>query len=89
MSPCADLELSLHRLDSTSYQVDFRSSQPASDADIRLGAGQQASAAFDLEKLSGLLYDPTEYAAKLTRTLFHFESLAQPLPTVHAGYPNR
>lgn len=75
MPSYSDLELSLHRLDATSYQVDFRFGQPASDADIRLGAGQQARAVFDLEMLTGLLYDPTEYAAELTSAFFHSESL--------------
>jgi hypothetical protein len=71
----ADLELSLHRLDATSYQVDFRFSQPESDADIRLSQGEQARAVFDLAKLSELLYDPDEYSAELTRCLFGSESL--------------
>ena len=75
MPPYADLELSLHRLDATSYQVDFRFSQPESDADIRLSQGEQARAVFDLEKLSGLLVDPDEYAAELTRCLFGSEAL--------------
>jgi hypothetical protein len=32
-------------------------------------------AAFDLPKLAGLLYDPPEYAAELTRALFQSEAL--------------
>jgi hypothetical protein len=75
METYADLELSLHRLDATTHQVDFRFSQPASDADIRLGQGEQVRAVFDLEGLANLLFDPAEYAAELTNTLFHSESL--------------
>jgi hypothetical protein len=67
----ADLELSLHRADASAYHVDFRFSQPNSDADILLGrstgsGGDQVQAALDLPKLAGLLYDPPEYAAELT-----------------------
>jgi len=75
MDACADLELSLHRLDINTYQVDFRFSQPNSEADIRLRADQPATASFDLEQLSGLLYDPQEYATALTRGFFQSEAL--------------
>ena len=75
MPPYADLELSLHRLDKASYQVDFRFSQPESDADIRLSQGEQVRAVFDLEKLSELLYDPAKYAFELTRGMFSSEVL--------------
>ena len=75
MPPYADLELSLNRLDTTSYQVDFRFSQPESDADVRLPQNEQARASFDLEKLSKLLYDPAKYALELTRGMFSTEAL--------------
>jgi hypothetical protein len=71
----ADLEISLHRTDAKTWQVDFRYSQPDSDADIRLGPGEQALANFDLDRLSGLLDDPKEYSTQLTRMLFQSESL--------------
>lgn len=75
MSLYADLELSLHRLDAASYQVDFRFSQPESDADIRLSQSEQVRAVFDLEKLSELFYDPARYGNELTRGMFSSEAL--------------
>ncbi len=69
------IKLSLHRADASAYHVDFRFSQPNSDADIRLGQAEGVLAAFDLPKLAGLLYDPPEYAAELTRALFQSEAL--------------
>jgi hypothetical protein len=75
MQQYADLELSLHRADASNHHVDFRFSQPNSDADIRPGQSDRVEAVFDLPKLAGLLYNPAEYAAELTRSLFNSESL--------------
>ncbi len=75
MSLYADLELSLQRAEGPAWQVDFRYSQPESDADIRIPQVQPVEALFDLPKLAGLLVDPAEYAAELTRSFFASEAL--------------
>jgi len=49
MTSYADLELGLHRREGGSYAVEFRFSQPESDADIRLGQGNPVLAQFDFE----------------------------------------
>jgi hypothetical protein len=58
MKPSADLEISLHRHDAESYLVEFRFSQPDSDADIRLSQGEPALVRLDLKVLQDLIYDP-------------------------------
>lgn len=75
MESYADLELSLHRSDADVYFVDFRFSQPNSDADIRLGQGQRVEAAFDLAALQELLLTPEEYGPALTAALFQDAAL--------------
>ncbi len=40
MAEYADLEIGLHRRDAGTYTIDFRFSQPNSEADVRLGQGQ-------------------------------------------------
>ena len=71
MSNYADLEISLHRHSTEAYAVEFRFSQPDSDADIRLPTGEPALAQFELEKLNQLLFDPPEYGRALTKNLFN------------------
>src|SRR5512136_2671784 len=68
MAACADLEISLHRLESGGYTVELRFSQPESEADIR--PVQDASAQFDLEQLRSLSASPAEYGRLLTTNLF-------------------
>ena len=75
MNEYADLEISLHRHDASSYAVEFRFSQPESDADIRLGVGQPALAQFDLEALNAQAHDPAAYGQALSRSLFSDSAL--------------
>ncbi len=70
MNAYADLEISLHRRDAGAYAVDFRFSQPDSDADIRLGQGNPATAIFEKEALQNLSFDPGAYGQKLTQNFF-------------------
>ncbi len=70
MTGYADLEISLHRHDSGAYSVEFRFSQPDSDADIRLAQDAAPLARFDLDALSALTHDPKAYGQKLTGSLF-------------------
>ena len=70
MTEYADLEIGLHRRDSVSYTVEFRFSQPNSEADVRLGQGQPVQAALDLGKLAILAHDPATYGQNLTRSFF-------------------
>jgi hypothetical protein len=71
----AELEVSLHRRDSGSYTVDFRFSQPDSDADNRLvpGAAPQFSTSFD--ELQNLAHNPVGYGEKLTEDFFSDPSM--------------
>jgi hypothetical protein len=70
MKPSADLEISLHRHDAESYMVEFRYSQPDSDADIRLGQGEPALVRLDLDALQALAYDAAAYGKQLTESFF-------------------
>ncbi len=70
MTEYADLEIGLHRRDAGSYAVEFRFSQPNSEADVRLGNGQAAQVVFDLDALNDLAYEPDAYGKKLTEMLF-------------------
>jgi hypothetical protein len=70
MNEYADLEISLQRYEADAYNVEFRYSQPDSDADVRLSQGQPALARFDFNALLSLAYDPLEYGKALTRSLF-------------------
>lgn len=68
MSEYADLELGLHRYEAGAYAVELRFSLPGSDADIRLGQGEQIHVTLDAMALSELL--PDEYGKALTDALF-------------------
>ena len=67
----ADLEIGLHRRDASSYTVEFRFSQPNSEADVRIGQDQAAQAAIDLDELNKLVNNPTAYSQKLTESVCH------------------
>lgn len=83
MKPSAELELTIHRQDQE-YAVDFRfsDSEPNSQTEVRLGAGQAAYARFDLPKLQEhwLAGEIQEYGRLLTQSLF----AAEPLRTAFA-----
>jgi hypothetical protein len=66
----ADLEFGLHRRDAFAFTIEYRFSQPDSDADIRQGQGQALHAQFDLEELKRLSYDPPAYGRRLTQSFF-------------------
>lgn len=70
MTEPAELELSLHRREGTTYSVEMRFSQPNSDADIRLGQGEAISAQFDFESLLAQSLDAAAYGKALTASLF-------------------
>jgi hypothetical protein len=70
MGKYADLEISLHRHDAESYSLEFRFNQPESDADIRLGQGEQILAKINLEELQQVSYDPLSYGKKLSEYVF-------------------
>jgi hypothetical protein len=75
----ADLELSIHRYDENAYSVDFRftDSDPANQADVGLGAGEQALAVFDFSRLTQCQgqQDMQAYGQELSRALFADEHL--------------
>jgi hypothetical protein len=70
MGESTDLEISLHRHDAEHYAVDFRFTQPGSDADIRLGQARPILARFDLTTLRQLILDPKAYGKALSQSLF-------------------
>src|SRR5512146_3116579 len=75
----ADLELIIHRSDEQSCSVDFRFTDgaPRNQVEVRLGAGEQALAAFDFQKLGESLHllDLLGYGQVLTAGLFADERL--------------
>ncbi|HSF81469.1 MAG TPA: CHAT domain-containing protein, partial [Anaerolineales bacterium] len=70
MAEYADLELGIHRRDAGSYAIEFRFSQPKSEADIRITQDQAAYATVDLDELNQLVYNPDEYGRVLTASFF-------------------
>jgi hypothetical protein len=70
MAEYADLEIGFHRRDAASYTIEFRFSQPNSEADVRLGHGEPAQVEFDLDGLNELAFQPEEYGKKLTDEFF-------------------
>lgn len=70
MTEPAELELSLHRREGASYNIEMRFSQPNSDADIRLGQGEAISAQFDFDGLRAKSLDAAAYGQALTADLF-------------------
>jgi hypothetical protein len=70
MTEYADLEIGLHRRDASSYSVEFRFSQPNSEADVRIGQEQPTLVTIEMDELSELAYDPAAYGQKLTDSFF-------------------
>lgn len=70
MAKYADLEIGLHRRDAGLYAVEFRFSQPDSEADIRLSQVTPAVAQIDLDELRSLAFDSSAYGEALTQGLF-------------------
>jgi hypothetical protein len=72
MPGIADLEISLHKHDDSSYAVELRFSQPDSDTDVRLAQASPAFASFDLEKLDEQIaaLDMKSYGKLLSESLF-------------------
>jgi len=66
----ADLEIGLHRRDASSYTIEFRFSQPSSDADVRIAADQPSQVNIDLIALNRLANTPSAYSQKLTELFF-------------------
>jgi hypothetical protein len=60
----ADLEIGLHRREARSYSVEFRFSQPNSEADVRIGSDRPAQLDIDLEQLNLLAHNPPAYSEK-------------------------
>jgi hypothetical protein len=79
MGTTADIELTIHRHDLQVYAIDFRysDSDPHSQAEVRLGADQEAHAVFDFSELDELLAlgDTKAYGQALTNGLFANEAL--------------
>ncbi len=70
MTEYADLEIGIHRAEASTYAIDFRFSQPDSEADIRISRDQADYAAIDLDELEQLVHTPVEYGRKLSESLF-------------------
>jgi len=67
MNKTAELEIGLHRREADTYAVEFRFSQPESDAEVRLGQGV---ARFELNTLAKIPSGDLEYGQALTKSLF-------------------
>jgi hypothetical protein len=70
MAEYADLEIGLHSRDSGSYAVEFRFSQPNSEADVRMGQDQPALFTPDRDALGQAASDPRAYGKMLTAAFF-------------------
>jgi hypothetical protein len=70
MNKYAELEIGLHRRDAGSYSVDFRFSQPESEADVRLAQSQSTQVTFDFDQLKEIAHDAEAYGTKLTQDFF-------------------
>ncbi len=70
MNKYAELEIGLHRRDAGSYSVDFRFSQPESEADVRLAQSQSTQVTFDFDQLKEIAHDADAYGTKLTQDFF-------------------
>lgn len=89
MSTYADLELSLHHHDASSYAVDFRFSDPESDVDIRPGGDKPVLARFDLEALHRQVHDPEAYGQALTAGLFADPAVQSAIAQARASAQSR
>lgn len=68
MTTAADLEIALRRLDGDTATAGIRFSPPGSDGDVRMA--DDVPLTFNLAKLDELRYDPSEYGAVLSGSLF-------------------
>ncbi|MGH9151600.1 MAG: CHAT domain-containing protein [Acidimicrobiales bacterium] len=68
VASCADLEITLRRLDGDRAAAGVRFSPPGSDGDVRLA--DEVMLGLELAKLDELRHDPVEYGALLGRSLF-------------------
>jgi hypothetical protein len=88
MTAYADLEIGLHRRDTSNYTIELRFSQPESEADIRLVRGEPALVQFEMERLRTLTLDDLAYGQLLSQTLFSDAAVqtafAQARSTAHA-----
>lgn len=82
MTQYADLEIGLHRRDAGHrdnawrYEVEFRFSQPDSDADDRLAQeGDNLTVHFNTEELQALQLDDAAYGKLLSNSLFGTEAI--------------
>ena len=85
MNEYADLEISLHRHDGGTYAVEFRFSQPDSDADIRLTQGKPALAEFDFARLRAQANNPSAYGQELAQRLFADPAVASAFAQARAS----
>ena len=70
MAEYADLEIGLHSRDAGTYAVEFRFSQPNSEADVRIGQDQPALFAPDRDALGQVVGDSQAYGKLLTASFF-------------------
>ena len=70
MAEYADLEIGVHSRDSGTYAVEFRFSQPNSEADVRMGQDQPALFAPDRAVLGQAASDSQAYGKLLTESFF-------------------
>ena len=77
MTDFAELEIALRRVSSDSYSVDFRTTLPGSDGDVR----HSGEARFDLQQLSSLSLQPAAYGRLLTNSLLKDPSVRSAFDT--------
>ena len=70
MSDYADVEIGLFKREGEDYKVEFRFSQPGSDADVRLMKGEPEPLQFNLEVLRRLKPNSEEYAQEIGKSLW-------------------
>src|SRR4051794_21957086 len=74
MTKYAELELGLHRWDDAAFEVDFRFSEPDSDADVRPTVSHPVT--ISISELNALADDPKTYGHLLTEQLFSDPAIA-------------
>jgi hypothetical protein len=85
MTDYADLEIGIHRRDADSYAVDFRFSQPNSEAVIGIAQDQAVYASIDLKELNQLIYTPAEYGRRLSEDFFASPALVNAFTQARAS----
>ncbi len=68
----AELEIGLHRMETATYQVELRFTDPASEAEIPPARG---TATFDPAELLALQQDPSAYGETLAERLFDDDNI--------------